>query len=135
MISINELYENDFNEWMTRKNRAWSPPLLFDLCMQYFRWVDGQRIPTIKGLCLFLGVSPGTWARWRSDPELGEVVSFIDTAIQEEKYQLCASNEVAWKFVARDGIQDIATTTAATDDSFPVDTAVEDILKCLNGRD
>lgn len=101
-----------------------SPDDLWKACEQYFEWVDSHplyedkvfsyqgttthvpvakmRAMTIKGLCLFLGISQETWGQYRKDKDFSEVCTRVEMIIQTQKFEGAAADLLNANIIARD---------------------------------
>ena len=67
-----------------------------------------RRVPTIKGLCLFLGVSYPTWCAWKRDdhagyrPDLSNLIEATEDMIYQEKFAGASSGLYDSRIIARD---------------------------------
>lgn len=67
--------------------------------------LDKMRAPTLRGLCLFVGVSTSQWNRWRIEgkrPELNPVQEWAEEMIYEGKYTGAAAGLLNAGIVTRD---------------------------------
>ena len=103
---------------------------LWAACVEYFEWVEANplweakpfafqgvvtmaevpkmRAMTIAGLCLFLDISPETWASWRKDrPDLIGVITQAEGIIYQQKFAGAAADLLNPNIIARDlGLSD-----------------------------
>lgn len=126
-----------------------NPDDLLSACEEYFEWVEanplfedklvtfqGQashepvakmRAMTIGGLCIFLGISRGTWNAWRSDrPDFSEVIARVEDVISTQKMEGAAADLLNANIIARElGLADrkdvSASMTVNVMDTFPED--------------
>lgn len=131
MKSLREIYDKDFDSFLTSRRAIWTPQMIYEAAQAYFK-VQEESLPTIRGLCLTLGISLGTWARWRSDPVMRDVVEWADMVIKESKYQGCAHGDVAWKFVGADNIQDVVEDVGTDGEPEGLEEAVKAVLGMID---
>ncbi|MCB5411792.1 DNA-packaging protein [Pseudogemmobacter faecipullorum] len=115
---------------------------LWDAACEYFEWVHenplykdqlvtfqgsathepvaAMRAMTIRGLCLFLGVSHEAWRRWQVEddeihkPHLAEVMRQIEDTIYQWKFEGAAADLLNGSIIARDlGLADKKELTGA----------------------
>lgn len=105
------------------------PDELFEACCDYFKWVEdnplyeskpfafqGQswvevvpkmRAMTIKGLCIFLGMSHETWLQYGKKEGFSEVVEMANNIIRVQKFTGAAADLLNASIISRDlGLQD-----------------------------
>jgi hypothetical protein len=103
---------------------------LWEACAAYFQWVEDHplysveifkyqgeasqvevphlRPMTLNGLCIFLGISPETWRRWRRrDPAFAAMIRHVEAIIFEQKFSGAAANLFNANIIARElGLMD-----------------------------
>lgn len=101
-----------------------SAELLWEACSEYFQWVEDNplwedkaaqyqggvvdmpickmRAMTIGGLCIFLGISRGTWNEWRKVKDFSEVMEAVEAVIYEQKFSGAAADLLNPNIIARD---------------------------------
>lgn len=105
------------------RKALWEDPLeLQDACYQYIAWVDDNpleesvvyqgevmdkplpkmRPPTIKGLCVYLGMTTETWSQYRLKKDFSAVTKEIDLIIENRKYEGAAAGMLNPNIIARD---------------------------------
>lgn len=133
-----------------------NPDDLWAACVEYFQWVEDHplqegklvqsegkpvleslpkmRAMTITGLCLFLGVSRGTWNHWRENrDDLSEIISIIDDAISTQKFEGASAGLLNANIIARDlGLSE--KTEAKVEAKHDVDSATEALAALLSAR-
>lgn len=158
-LNFKELYNKRYGD-IARLNNAHTltPEQVFDLAIRYFEWAEKNhieaaetasfqgdvfeskihkpRIFTLNGLRLFCGFSESVTLKWRKEPGFSEVMDFIDTVINEQKFQLAANNLVNAAFIAKDigvdkpaSINVEANASVETVTADEVKEAVRDILE------
>lgn len=66
------------------------------VCDGYFaQCVADEKVPTVNGLCLALGMTRETLLRYREKPDFEEVVGLVRTRLEAEWEQRLAGNNVA----------------------------------------
>lgn len=98
---------------------------LRDACIEYFRWVEENplysdnlvtfqgcatheplakmRAMTQKALCLFIGVSPRAWQKWKDEREdLVDVIEWADAVIYCQKFEGAAADMLNGSLIARE---------------------------------
>lgn len=104
------------------------PDILWAACCEYFEWAqknplqeekifqnngmivrgsaNKMRAFTIEGLCLFLGISRGTWQKWGREaseqPHLRDVCERANLVIYEQKFTGAASDLLNPQIIMRD---------------------------------
>ncbi|WP_299970195.1 terminase small subunit [uncultured Roseobacter sp.] len=102
-----------------------SPEPLWTACCDYFEWasenplyadtlvsyqgkakhepVAQMRAFTLKGMCLFIGISFETWRTWREDrPDLKEVMNRVEDVIYTQKFEGAAAGLLNAGLISRD---------------------------------
>ncbi|WP_299739078.1 DNA-packaging protein [uncultured Roseobacter sp.] len=116
--------------WRERLNHG-RPPIfddpdsLWDACCIYFEWANNNplyadtlvsfqgktqhepvaqlRAFTLKGLCLYVGISFETWRTWREDrPDLKEVMNRAEDVIYTQKFEGAAAGLLNAGIISRD---------------------------------
>lgn len=134
-----------------------TPEQLFDLAVKYFTWaeenaikaaetaafqgvvssskVNKPRVFTISGLALFCCFTQKCFSDWRKKDGYADVMSFIDSVIYEQKFQLAVNGIINSNFAAKEmGIDKPAevnvdnSTTVANISTEQFKDAVNDIL-------
>lgn len=113
--------------WKTRQSYTltYNPSELRTMCEMYFQWVydnpikeqktavyygkvityeeNRLRAMTRQGLCLFLGITPSTFSRWKKeDTPLKEVVEWAEMVMYEQKFTAAAANVLNQNIVMRE---------------------------------
>lgn len=100
------------------------PDQLWDACVEYFDWVEGNplwedklvtfqgaathepvakmRAMTVAGLCLFLDIDVTTWENYRDRKDFFRVTSRVDDVIKTQKFQGAAADLLNPNIIARD---------------------------------
>jgi hypothetical protein len=101
-----------------------SPEDLWTACVEYFDWIEANplyedklvtfqgmakhepcakmRAMTISGLCIFLDISPKTWAEYREREDFTPITSRVDEIIRTQKFQGAAADLLNPNIIARD---------------------------------
>lgn len=105
------------------------PEELWDECVKYFEWVtenplkeqkvfhsSGEitktsvtkmRAMTLKGLCLFLGISENTWRNYREKDDFLRVITRAESIIYTQKFEGASADLLNSNIIARDlGLKD-----------------------------
>lgn len=158
--NFKELYNKKYGD-IVAKSRTYTPEQVFDLAVKYFSWAEQNaitaaesasfqgeveqteiykpRVFTIKGLRLFCSFSEAVLIKWRREEGYAEVMEFIDSVIDEQKFQLAANGVINASFIGKDlGIDkpatiNVETTAAASNNTTEVmmKDAVNSILDNL----
>lgn len=121
--NFKELYNKKFGTLLAR-NRTMTPEQLFNLAVKYFTWAEDNaikaaetasfqgeveeslvhkpRVFTLTGFKLFCGLSDGGIIKYRNDGDYGEVMEFVDSVINEQKFQLAANGIINSSFIGKD---------------------------------
>ncbi|AYP69372.1 terminase small subunit [Shigella phage phi2457T] len=161
--NFKELYKKKFGTVLA-KNRTMTPEQLFDLSVKYFEWAEDNaikasesasfqggvyeslvhkpRVFTWTGYRLFIGASEAAIIKWKREEEYSEVMEFVESVINEQKFQLAANGVINASFIGKDlGIDKPAsiniensaasasTSVATTEDAMK--EAVNSILDML----
>lgn len=121
------------------RNKIFSTPGdLWEACCEYFKWIEDnpliaiepikhrgvgslQEVPkmhamTIGGLCIFLGVTPGTWDNYRKHPDYKETCTSVETIIYQQKLSGAAADLLNQNIIARElGLKDKQERKVKTD--------------------
>jgi len=112
-----------------RKKAYETPELLAEACEDYFQWIvdnplmeprafpyEGDvsieyipkmRAMTLRGLCVFLGLTIETWHQYRKHPDYSEVCKEVDYLIYEQKLTGAAAGFLNASIIAREiGLKD-----------------------------
>lgn len=102
---------------------TWEDPVeLQDACYQYLQWIDDHpleeaivyqgevsekkapkmRPPTIKGLCVYLGITIETWCQYRKRDDISDITKEIDMIIENRKFEGAAAGFLNPNIIARD---------------------------------
>ncbi|WP_279025557.1 terminase small subunit [Gibbsiella quercinecans] len=131
--NFKELYAKQYGEVISR-TRQYTPEQVFNLAVRYFTWAEENaisaaetasfqgdveqseiykpRVFTIKGLRLFCSFSEAVLIKWRRESGYSEVMEFIDSVIDEQKFQLAANGIINASFIGKDlGIDKPANIT------------------------
>lgn len=122
-VNFKELYAKEFGK-VIGKTKAMTPKQLFDLAVKYFEWAEANaiqaaetasfqgeveeslvhkpRVFTVTGFKLFVGLSDATIARYRSEEDYCDVMEFVDSVINEQKFQLAANGIINASFIGKD---------------------------------
>ena len=113
-----------------------TPDHLWSACVEYFEWVEANplyeckafgskdgpqtidlpkmRAMTVSGLCIFLDISPKTWAEYRVREDFTPIASRVDEIIRTQKFQGAAADLLNPSIIARDlGLADKSELTGA----------------------
>lgn len=149
--NFKELYRKEFGT-VLGKTRQTTPKQLFDLAVKYFEWAEDNaikaaetasfqgdveeslvhkpRVFTVTGFKLFCNLSDGTIARYRSEPDYAEVMEFVDSVINEQKFQLAANGIINASFIGKDlGIDKPASINIDNTSSAAAVATTEDAMK------
>lgn len=149
--NFKELYNKKYGDIVSR-TRQYTPEQVFDLAVRYFHWAEQNaitaaesasfqgdveqseifkpRVFTIKGLRLFCSFSESVLTKWRRDDGYAEVMEFIDSVIDEQKFQLAANGVINASFIGKDlGIDKPATINVETTASATATNATEMMMK------
>lgn len=97
---------------------------LWEACVEYFEWVDGNplheakafayegdvtvealprmRAMTITGLCLFLGIGATTWKEWRQHAALHDACEQVEAVIRTQKFEGASAGLLNASIVGRE---------------------------------
>jgi hypothetical protein len=113
------------------------PEELLEAAREYFEWVEENpmfemkpyvigakvkmvevpkaRVPILRGLCAFIGISSDAWRRWKKErPDLLEALELIEDVIYENKFAGAAAGLFNAALVSRDlGLADKTEVTGA----------------------
>lgn len=155
--NFKELYNKKYGD-LVSKNRVYTPEQVFDLAVRYFSWAEQNaitaaesasfqgeveqtevykpRVFTIKGLRLFCSFSEAVLIKWRREEGYSEVMEFIDSVIDEQKFQLAANGVINASFIGKDlGIDKPATinveTTAAASSSNTTEVMMKEAVNSI----
>lgn len=155
--NFKELYNKKYGD-IVSKTRVYTPEQVFDLAVRYFTWAEQNaitaaesasfqgeveqteiykpRVFTIKGLRLFCSFSEAVLIKWRREEGYAEVMEFIDSVIDEQKFQLAANGVINASFIGKDlGIDKPATinveTTAASSSSNTTEVMMKDAVNSI----
>ena len=100
-----------------------TPEMLWDCCMEYFKWVEDNplmevqvktpsgkvekvdvpkmRAMTIGGLCLFLGVGTSTWDDYATREDFSGICKDIDEVMRTQKFAGAAAGFLNHAIIAR----------------------------------
>lgn len=112
------------NSTMGRKPIFESPEQLWDMCIEYFQWVEENPLPeevifhfkgsitratkyklramTIGGLCIFLDIAHQTWLNYKARADFLEVVTRTEEIIRDQKFVGAAAELFNPNIIARD---------------------------------
>jgi hypothetical protein len=127
--------------WEARSSHGRSPLFatpdhLWSACLEYFEWIEANplyeakafafqgditmadlpkmRAMTVSGLCIFLDISPKTWAEYRAREDFTPITSRVDEIIRTQKFQGAAADLLNPNIIARDlGLADKSELTGA----------------------
>lgn len=107
-----------------RKPKFATPELLWNVCVEYFEWVNENpinsvelisyqgtsklenvpkmRAMTITGMCVFIDISFQAWKEYRERDGYSEVCEKVDTIIREQKFTGAAAGLLNGCIIARD---------------------------------
>lgn len=133
-----------------------SPQQFLDMVISYFSWAESNavraietasfqgvvtenlihkpRVFTIRGLCLYCGISAAMLTKMRGDVNFAPIVDLIDNVVYEQKYQLAVNGIINSAMVGKElGIDKPATVTVEQNNTANVDVAefkeaVRDVL-------
>ncbi|NDV52121.1 terminase small subunit [Salipiger sp. PrR003] len=121
--------------WEARSSHGRKPTFadadtLWEACVEYFAWVEGNplreakafsyegrvtlaelpklRAMTISGLCLFLDIASETWRGWKTEghalyrPDLVEMISRVEAVIYEQKFTGAAADLLNPSIISRE---------------------------------
>ncbi len=100
------------------------PDVLHSACLQYFQWVEDNplmttelvkyqgeatqvqvpriRAMTIAGLCIYLDISPSTWAGYSDRPDFLKVTELVESIIYCQKFEGAAADLFNGNIIARE---------------------------------
>lgn len=126
-VKLHEFSQCNF--WTRRLNRGPAkifsgPEELLEAADEYFTWcnnhplksqvvfhhkgeltygdVGKMRSFTISGMCTYIGISTGTYERYRKDPEMREAIALLDDIIRTQKFEAAAADLLNANLIARD---------------------------------
>lgn len=134
-----------------------TPRHVWEAACEYFTWVkanpiltlekassDGMahtiEIPkarpmTIGGLCVFLGMSPQTWANYRDRAEFLEVISAIEQVMRAQKFEGAAVGLFNANIISRDlGLADKHQLGGDPDNKTPVPLTMIELVAVEPGN-
>lgn len=118
---------NEF--WKARSTHGRSPIFaapddLWTACVEYFEWMEANplyetrafgskdgpqlvdvpkmRAMSVSSLCIFLDISPHTWAEYRVREGFAPICSRVDEIIRSQKFQGAAADLLNPSIIARD---------------------------------
>lgn len=139
-----------------RKPKFSDPEVLWDACLEYFKWVEDnplievkpfafqgvvtlEEIPkmramTIGALCMFLDIERITWADYRSKEGFSAVCSQAEEAIYQQKFTGASAEMLNPSIIARDlGLADKKDLTSSDGSMTPKDNSAA-VLAALNRK-
>lgn len=129
---------------------------LHDACLQYFEWVDDNplledkifstsmglerdtqakmRAMTVRGLCLFLGISHTFWyEHWLKDDRFKHVCKWAEDVITQQKVEGAAAGLLNASFIGKEiGLIDKAENTVKGDPNAPIEMKTSHTLDLNN---
>jgi hypothetical protein len=85
-----------------------------------------MRAMTVSGLCIFLDISPKTWAEYRAREDFTPIASRVDEIIRTQKFQGAAADLLNPSIIARDlGLADKSELTGANGGPVSTITKIE----------
>jgi hypothetical protein len=123
-----------------------NPEQLEAACNEYFQWVEDNplweekvfcnqgivtrtrvakiRAMTLRGLCLFLGISQSAWVNYRELPDFLQVTREAEDQIYQQKFSGAAADLLNANIIARDlGLADKQDVSGSVTLSFNKDDA------------
>jgi hypothetical protein len=125
--------------WEARSSHGRNPVFevpneLWIACCEYFAWVEANplmetkafgskdgpqtielpkmRAMTISGLCIFLDISPSTWAEYRKKEDFSAICSRTDEVIRTQKFEGASADLLNPSIIARElGLADKSELT------------------------
>jgi hypothetical protein len=120
-----------------------SPDVLWDVCSEYFAWVEENplweskpfafqgvvtvepmpkmRAMTISGLCIYLDISKQAWSEYRQREDFGDVTHKVEEIIRTQKFEGASADLLNANIIARDlGLADKSELTGK--DGGPIET-------------
>lgn len=115
--------------WKVRSSHGRKPmwrssEQLWEACSEYFEWTEENpliemkafayqgvvtqepvakmRAMTIKGLCIFLGMSLETWCQYRKNKDFSDVIARVEDIISTQKFTGAAADLLNANIIARD---------------------------------
>ena len=115
--------------WLARSSHGRNPIFanpqdLFTACCEYFQWVEDNplisaepvkfqgggdtfevprmRAMTIRGLCIFLDISPQTWLNYKERPDFLDIVTKVEDIIYTQKFEGASAEMLNPNIIARD---------------------------------
>ena len=130
-----------------RKPKFSDPEVLWDACLEYFKWVEDnplievkpfafqgvvtlEEIPkmramTIGALCMFLDIERITWADYRSKEGFSSVCLRAEEAIYQQKFTGASAEMLNPAIIARDlGLADKKDLTSSDKSMSPPKTVI-----------
>lgn len=149
--NFKELYKKKFGTVLA-KNRVMTPEQLFDLSVKYFEWAEDNAIKTAEsasfqggvyeslvhkprvftwtGYRLFIGASEAAIIKWKREEEYSEVMEFVSSVIDEQKFQLAANGIINASFIGKDlGIDKPASISIDNSSGATAVATSEDAMK------
>lgn len=158
-VNFKELYNKRYGDVVhISKNRLYTPEQIFELAKRYFEWAEENaikasetasfqgrvsewrvhkaRVFTWTGLRLFCGFSETAIHNWRQQDGFCEVMAFIDSVINEQKYQLAVNGIINPGMVSKElGIDKPITINASAESSSVItDEAMKDAVESVLNR-
>lgn len=121
--NFKQLYTRKFGTVLA-KNREMTPEQLFNLAVKYFEWAEANaikaaetasfqgeveeslvykpRVFTLNGFKLFCGLSDSGILKYRQQADYCDVMEFVDSVINEQKFQLAANGVINASFIGKD---------------------------------
>lgn len=85
---------------------------------------------TVRGLCIYLGISQKTWFTWRESPDLGAVCEWVDEVIKEQKFAGAVAGLMNASIIARDlGLADKKDVDVKSSDGSMSPTRFDDTVE------
>jgi hypothetical protein len=135
-----------------------TPDHLWSACAEYFEWVEANplyevkafgskdgpqtidlpkmRAMSISALCIFLDISPPTWAEYRAREGFTSICSRVDEIIRSQKFQGAAADLLNPSIIARDlGLADKSELTGANGGPISKVTRIELVAVPIPARE
>lgn len=128
-----------------------APDDLWDACVEYFAWTDDNplyerkafgskdgpqtidlpkmRAMSVSALCIFLDISPHTWADYRAREDFTPICSRVDEIIRSQKFQGAAADLLNPSIIARDlGLADKSEHSGPNGGPIKSETTITEML-------
>lgn len=120
------------------RNAIWEDPKkMLEACIEYFEWaesnplwetkpmvvqgevydapIEKMRAMSIKGLCVFLGISTSSWDNYRQKEDFLGIVEVVENTIYTQKFEGSAAGLLNSSIIARElGLREASSVALET---------------------